>query len=217
MAFYYVWFKKIDRLLNDMISRDLYVPLSLAATSLFISSSSRINDAVSLLQLYGVVHPDSKVATYDFHDSNAQHLIAVICPVRSLERAISSATSFPRRSSTMKLDCPTCSAKPSVSTSARVSTLRRIDNRSGCTPTSSSAPWTCFSLARPFVHRCSRVSDRRVFTTHTQIIAHHGSHERSRRRTQIDQQRREASQTTSDHSAMLQSHRQISHCHDEAW
>nr|ACD37579.1 mitochondrial ribosomal protein s22 [Philodina roseola] len=57
MVFYFSWFKKIDRLLNDMIQRDL------------------INDAVSLLQLYGILHPESKVANYQFHDAQPIDLI----------------------------------------------------------------------------------------------------------------------------------------------
>ncbi|CAF1657431.1 unnamed protein product [Adineta ricciae] len=57
MAFYYVWFKKVDRLMSDMLSRNL------------------INDAVSLLQLYAIIHPDSKVGTYEFHDTNPHRLI----------------------------------------------------------------------------------------------------------------------------------------------
>jgi len=57
MAFYFTWFKKIDRLLNDMIQRDL------------------MNDAVSLLQLYGILHPESKVANYQFQDAHSTDLI----------------------------------------------------------------------------------------------------------------------------------------------
>lgn len=57
MAFYFAWFKKIDRLLNDMIRRDL------------------IDDAISLLQLYSIIHPDSKVATYKFADANPFDLL----------------------------------------------------------------------------------------------------------------------------------------------
>ncbi|CAF0873014.1 unnamed protein product [Adineta steineri] len=57
MTFYYVWFKRIDRLMADMIKRDL------------------LNDAISLLQLYAIIHPDSKVARYDFSDTNSHHLI----------------------------------------------------------------------------------------------------------------------------------------------
>ncbi|CAF4709596.1 unnamed protein product, partial [Rotaria sp. Silwood1] len=34
-----------------------------------------INDAVSLLQLYAIVHPDSKVAQYNFSDTNPHDLI----------------------------------------------------------------------------------------------------------------------------------------------
>ncbi|CAF3873524.1 unnamed protein product [Rotaria sordida] len=57
MAFYFVWFKKIDRFMNDMIRRDL------------------MNDTVSLLQLYAIVHPNSKVAEYNFNDTNPHDLI----------------------------------------------------------------------------------------------------------------------------------------------
>jgi small subunit ribosomal protein S22 len=57
MTFYYVWFKRIDRLMNDMIRRNL------------------INDAVSLLRLYGIIYPDSKVAEYNFDDTNPHDLI----------------------------------------------------------------------------------------------------------------------------------------------
>nr|AKL90128.1 mitochondrial ribosomal protein s22 [Macrotrachela sp. CR]AKL90133.1 mitochondrial ribosomal protein s22 [Macrotrachela sp. MA] len=57
MIFYYVWFKKIDRLMDDIIRRDL------------------INDAISLLRLYAIIHPDSKVAEYNFNDTNSIDLI----------------------------------------------------------------------------------------------------------------------------------------------
>jgi small subunit ribosomal protein S22 len=57
MVFYYVWFKRIDRLMNDMIRRNL------------------INDAVSLLRLYTIIHPDSKLVKYDFNDTNPHDLI----------------------------------------------------------------------------------------------------------------------------------------------
>lgn len=57
MSFYFVWYKKIDRLLNDMIRRDL------------------INDAVSLLRLYSIVHPDSKIARVDFADTDPTKII----------------------------------------------------------------------------------------------------------------------------------------------
>lgn len=39
---------------------------------------SRINDAVSLLRLYAIMHPDSKLAEYDFSDTNPHDLIQVI-------------------------------------------------------------------------------------------------------------------------------------------
>jgi len=57
MTFYYVWHKKIDRLMNDMIRRNL------------------INDAISLLRLYGIVHPESKIAEYNFIDTHPLDLL----------------------------------------------------------------------------------------------------------------------------------------------
>ncbi len=36
-----------------------------------------MNDAVSLLRLYAIIHPDSKVAEYDFNDTNSHDLIQV--------------------------------------------------------------------------------------------------------------------------------------------
>ncbi|XP_076451365.1 small ribosomal subunit protein mS22-like [Babylonia areolata] len=43
MAFYYVWYKKVDYLLIDMVNRDL------------------ISDAGDLIRLYCIVHPDSAI------------------------------------------------------------------------------------------------------------------------------------------------------------
>jgi len=57
MSFYFVWYKKIDRLLSDMLRRDL------------------INDAVSLLRLYSIVHSDSKIARIDFTDTDPSNII----------------------------------------------------------------------------------------------------------------------------------------------
>jgi len=57
LAFYFVWYKKIDRLLNDIIRRN------------------SINDAVALLQLYAIIHPESKVAEYDFAQNQPFDLI----------------------------------------------------------------------------------------------------------------------------------------------
>ncbi|CAM4753097.1 unnamed protein product [Rotaria magnacalcarata] len=57
MTFYYAWYKKIDRLMNDMIRRNF------------------MNDAAAVLQLYAIIHPNSKVATYNFSDANSHDLI----------------------------------------------------------------------------------------------------------------------------------------------
>lgn len=57
MAFYLAWYKKIDRLMNDMIRRNL------------------IDDAISLLQLYAIIHPSSKVAKFNFEDTKPHDLI----------------------------------------------------------------------------------------------------------------------------------------------
>lgn len=52
----------------------------ISTTSFFIEIDfSRINDAVSLLRLYTIMHPDSKLADYDFSDTNPQDLIQVNC------------------------------------------------------------------------------------------------------------------------------------------
>ena len=40
-------------------------------------SLSRMTDAISLLQLYGIIHSDSKVADYQFSDVNPHDLIEV--------------------------------------------------------------------------------------------------------------------------------------------
>ncbi|CAF1142704.1 unnamed protein product, partial [Didymodactylos carnosus] len=57
MAFYFIWYKKIDRLLNDMIRREL------------------MTDAVALIQLYGIIHPDTKVSRYDFAQTQPSDII----------------------------------------------------------------------------------------------------------------------------------------------
>lgn len=44
MAFYYIWYQKVDYLLTDMINREL------------------LTDAVDLIRIYCIVHPDSAVA-----------------------------------------------------------------------------------------------------------------------------------------------------------
>jgi hypothetical protein len=43
----------------------------------------RLNDAVSLLRLYAIIHPDSKVAEYDFHDTSSHDLIQVFNQTKS--------------------------------------------------------------------------------------------------------------------------------------
>jgi len=37
----------------------------------------RLNDAVSLLRLYAIIHPESKVSEYDFNDTTPHDLIQV--------------------------------------------------------------------------------------------------------------------------------------------
>ncbi|XP_070207274.1 small ribosomal subunit protein mS22-like isoform X2 [Littorina saxatilis] len=66
MAFYYVWYKKIDYLLMDMINREL------------------VTDAGDLVRLYCITHPDSAIAQ-QLKTDTASDLISVLKTFCSVE------------------------------------------------------------------------------------------------------------------------------------
>ncbi|GAB1608521.1 28S ribosomal protein S22, mitochondrial-like [Argonauta hians] len=68
MSFYYVWYNKIDRLLVDMIERNL------------------VSDAADVVRLYNMIHPNSMCATTSQDTATDLDLIKIYCVTNSTEK-----------------------------------------------------------------------------------------------------------------------------------
>jgi len=136
----------------------------------------RLNDAVSLLQLYAIIHPDSKVSGYEFNDTNPNDLIQVF---RKNQNYILFYHFLFRHLLKMKLEYLIYSVKHFVNIYERLNMLLLVDNYFWLVLERKNKYtfFVSFRILLFYVITFCSSSDLRVFTIHTQVNVHHGSYE----------------------------------------